>query len=122
MDYRIYPYYIQDPSTVCSPAQNGGTLPNLPPAGTAYECLTHKMHSGPMWLGLGGLAIMTILMSRNVRAAIIVGISVTTIIAWLPGHGASYLGDTSNIPGGRQINILTLACQWASGGSQEVFK
>lgn len=42
---------------------------------------------------------MTILMARNVRAAIIIGISVTTIIAWLPGHGASYLGSTSNIPG-----------------------
>ncbi|CAL8467446.1 g6984 [Coccomyxa elongata] len=100
IDDRIYPYYISDTSTVCTPAQPGGTLPNLPPAGTAYECLTNKMHSAPMWLGLGGLAIMTILMARNVRAAIIIGISITTIIAWLPGHGASYLGSTSNIPGG----------------------
>lgn len=99
VDDRIYPYYIADPTSVCTPAQPGGTLPNLPPAGTAYECLTNKMHSAPMWLGLGGLAIMTILMARNVKAAIIIGISITTIIAWLPGHGASYLGHTSNIPG-----------------------
>ena len=99
VDDRIYPYYIPDPTSVCTPAEPGGVLPNLPPAGTAYECLTNKMHSAPMWLGLGGLAIMTILMARNVKAAIIIGISVTTVIAWLPGHGASYLGHTSNIPG-----------------------
>ncbi|EIE24456.1 hypothetical protein COCSUDRAFT_14437, partial [Coccomyxa subellipsoidea C-169] len=100
VDDRIYPYYIADPSSVCTPADPGGPIPNLPPAGTSYECLTNKMHSAPMWLGLGGLAIMTILMARNVKAAIIVGISVTTIIAWLPGQGSSYLGHTSNIPGG----------------------
>ncbi|KAK9909872.1 hypothetical protein WJX75_008797 [Coccomyxa subellipsoidea] len=100
VDDRIYPHYIADPTSLCTPSQPGGTLSNLPPAGTAYECLTNKMHSAPMWLGLGGLAIMTILMARNVKAAIIIGISITTIIAWLPGHGASYLGHTSNIPGG----------------------
>ncbi len=55
--------------------------------------------TGPMWLGLAGLAIMVILMSRGIRAAIIVGITATTIIAWIPGSGVSYLGDTSNVPG-----------------------
>ena len=42
---------------------------------------------------------MTILMSRNFKAAIIVGIATTTIISWIPGHSASYLGANSIIPG-----------------------
>jgi AGZA family xanthine/uracil permease-like MFS transporter len=43
---------------------------------------------------------MCVLMSRNFKGAIIVGILFTTIIAWIPGHGGSYLGKTSNLPGG----------------------
>ena len=52
-------------------------------------------------MGLGCLAIMSILMSRNFKAAIIVGIATTTIISWIPGHAASYLGAGSNIMGER---------------------
>lgn len=57
------------------------------------------MTDAPLWLGIAGLAIMTILMSRNFKGAIICGILFVTIIAWIPGHAASYLGKTSNLPG-----------------------
>jgi AGZA family xanthine/uracil permease-like MFS transporter len=67
-----------------------------------------------MWLGIAGLAVMVILMARGVRAAIIIGITFSTIIAWIPGHGASYLGDTSNIPG--PINIGKVL---GSGGKED---
>lgn len=33
------------------------------------------------------------------QGAIIVGIAVTTIISWIPGHSASYLGPNSDLPG-----------------------
>jgi xanthine/uracil/vitamin C permease (AzgA family) len=55
-------------------------------------------------MGLGCLAIMTILMSRGFKAAIIVGIATTTIISWIPGHSASYLGPNSIIPGAQQYS------------------
>ncbi len=33
------------------------------------------------------------------QGAIICGIAITTIISWIPGHAASYLGPGSNLPG-----------------------
>lgn len=33
------------------------------------------------------------------QGAIIVGIATTTIISWIPGHAASYLGPNSILPG-----------------------
>ena len=33
------------------------------------------------------------------QGAIICGIAITTIISWIPGHSASYLGPGSNLPG-----------------------
>ena len=38
---------------------------------------------------------------RCVQGAIICGIAITTIISWIPGHAASYLGPGSNLPGER---------------------
>jgi AGZA family xanthine/uracil permease-like MFS transporter len=95
---RIEPYFIADTTQICSNAS--GPPPNLPPPGPAYECPNWKLNSGALWMGLGCLAIMTILMSRGFKAAIIVGIATTTIISWIPGHSASYLGPNSIIPGG----------------------
>ena len=57
------------------------------------------MKSAPFWLGIAGLTIMTVLMSRGFKGAIIVGILFVTIIAWIPGHAASYLGKTSVLDG-----------------------
>ncbi len=62
----MHPYFIADTTGVCTPEGNA-PLPNLPPAGANYECPTWKLNSGPIWMGLGGLAIMSILMSRNFK-------------------------------------------------------
>ncbi|KAK9909947.1 hypothetical protein WJX75_009918 [Coccomyxa subellipsoidea] len=96
---QVHPYYIDDTTSVCTP-QGNTPLPNLPPQGPNYECPTWKLNSGPLWMGMGALAIMSILMSRNFKGAIIAGIAITTIISWIPGHAASYLGPSSGILGG----------------------
>ncbi|KAK9793759.1 hypothetical protein WJX73_004292 [Symbiochloris irregularis] len=110
VDYRAHPYYIRPNetsyATVCpadptSFTADGVALPNLPAPGPNYQCIGgHKLHGAATWLGIAGFAIMVILMSRGFRGAIIVGVMFATIIAWIPGHGASYLGNTSNLPGG----------------------
>ncbi|BDA42913.1 Adenine/guanine permease AZG1 [Coccomyxa sp. Obi] len=100
VESQVHPYYIADTTGICTPVPNGPPPPNLPPEGPNYECPTWKLNSGPLWMGLGCLAIMSILMSRNFKGAIIVGIAVTTIISWIPGHAASYLGPSSTILGG----------------------
>lgn len=63
---RVEPYFIADTTSVCTP-QDGAPLPNLPAPGPNYECPSWKLNSGPLWMGLGCLAIMTILMSRNFK-------------------------------------------------------
>ena len=64
---QINPYYIANATSVCD--STDGPLPNLPTPGVAYECPTWKLNSGPLWMGLGCLAIMTILMSRSFKAS-----------------------------------------------------
>lgn len=53
-----------------------------------------------MWLGIAGFAVIVVLMGRHVNGAIMAGILFTTFISWIPGHAASFLGPTSDIPGG----------------------
>ncbi len=67
MDSQVHPYYIADTTGVCTPVPNGPPPPNLPPEGPNYECPSWKLNSGPIWMGLGCLAIMSILMSRNFK-------------------------------------------------------
>lgn len=38
---------------------------------------------------------MAFLMTKKVKGAIMIGIMFVTIIAWIPGHDASYLGSHS---------------------------
>lgn len=79
---------------------DGAPLPNLPAPGSNYQCVGgHKLHGATTWLGLAGFLLMVVLMSRGFRGAIVVGVLFSTIIAWIPGHSASYLGKTSNLPG-----------------------
>jgi hypothetical protein len=52
-----------------------------------------------MWLGVAGFTVIVVLMSRRVNGAIMLGILFTTFISWIPGHGASYLGSDTDIPG-----------------------
>lgn len=72
----------------------------MPPRSSNYECTGAKMRSPTMWLGIWAGVLMVVLMARNVRASILYGVLFATFIAWIPGHGASYLGAGSQIPGG----------------------
>lgn len=64
---QINPYYISNTTSVCDLGATNAPLPNLPTAGTAYECPSWKLNSGPLWMGLGCLAMMSILMSRSFK-------------------------------------------------------
>lgn len=68
--------------------------------GGAYSCSGGEMRSATMWLGISGGVITAILLTRRVRGALFIGIAYVTIISWIPGHAASYLGAGSSIPGG----------------------
>ena len=37
--------------------------------------------------------------AAGVQGSIITGVLFVTFISWIPGHGASYLGEASNFPG-----------------------
>ena len=104
----------------------------------AYACAGGVMRSATMWLGLGGGALMALLLAWGVKVrgcsggalckrarlfaplhlglasspsslpsthnptqgALFIGIAFITVISWIPGHAASYLGAGSDIPGG----------------------
>ena len=68
-------------------------------ASTTFHCNGHKMESATLWLGLAGLLAIAVMMSRSFRGSVFIGIIFVTVIAWIPGHGASYLGAGSPIPG-----------------------
>ncbi|KIZ05321.1 putative MFS transporter, AGZA family, xanthine/uracil permease [Monoraphidium neglectum] len=100
---QVHMYAIADPSpaAVCSVDPKTGALAaNLGPAGANYMCKGGKMKSPTMWLGVAGFTVIVVLMSRRVNGAIMLGILFTTFISWIPGHGASYLGSDTDIPGG----------------------
>lgn len=59
-----------------------------------------RMKLPTMWLGIAGAAIMVLMMAKRVKGAIMFGILFTTFISWIPDHAASYLGPSSQIPGG----------------------
>lgn len=57
-------YTIADTTGICLP---GSTVPELPPPSSAVHCDGHKMTSASTWLGLAGLAIIAVLMQRQVK-------------------------------------------------------
>ncbi|BDA45163.1 Adenine/guanine permease AZG1 [Coccomyxa sp. Obi] len=116
-----YAYVIDDPASVCT-VSNGVAVLNLPPPSSNYACDGSKMESGSMWLGIAGLMLIGILMSRSFKGSIIIGIAFVTVIAWIPGHAASYLGKASSIPGGMERleyfkRVVDLPTLKATGGT-----
>eukprot|EP00891_Asterochloris_glomerata_P006365 jgi/Astpho2/6365/e_gw1.00091.6.1_t len=92
-----YTISASDMSSICA-IEDGVAVPNylssaITTPSTSMACNTDKMEAGSLWLGLAGLAIIAVLMQRNVKGAIMVGILFVTIISWIPGHAASYLGS-----------------------------
>ena len=67
-----------------------------------WGCQGKEMRSASMWLGIAGGFISAFALYAGVKAPLFLGIAFVTIISWIPGHGASYLGSGSSIPGGEE--------------------
>lgn len=75
------------PST-CQHVQSPLLLLHLPAAADSYACgSAGVMRSATMWLGIAGGMLMTVLMAKNAKGAIVVGILFVTFISWIPSHG-----------------------------------
>lgn len=77
---------------------------------------------------------MAVLMVKRIPGAIMVGILFTTFISWIPNTEASYLGASSQIPGGEQrmeffkqgvtlptLSQTWLAYDWSGFGSKDLW-
>ena len=65
-----------------------------------------QMGSATMWLGIAGGVLMALLMSLGVKGGLVIGIFFVTIISWIPGHSASYLGEDSAYEGAAMLAML----------------
>jgi len=65
-----------------------------------FACEGREMRSPTMWLGIAGGILSSLLLAWRVKGALFWGVLFVTVIAWIPGHAASYLGAGSPIPGG----------------------
>lgn len=81
-----------EPDSICTVGEDGTVSANgglFIPSG-AYVCASAGvMRSPTMWLGIAGGMIMCVLMAKNVRGAIVVGILFVTFISWIPADGNS---------------------------------
>ena len=66
-------YVIDDPDGVCSVGVDGSAKTTLPPASINFACSGGKMDNVSTWLGVAGLMLMGILMSRSFKGSIITG-------------------------------------------------
>jgi hypothetical protein len=97
MDQRLYVYTSPDALNATDLVAAAALDESAP---TVYACTDAIMRSATMWLGIGGGVLMALLAARGVKGALFIGIAFVTVISWIPGHGASYLGAGSSIPGG----------------------
>ncbi|KXZ52152.1 hypothetical protein GPECTOR_10g781 [Gonium pectorale] len=98
-------YTIKDTSAVCKVDASGMLVggPNLGPPSPNYRCINQmKMRSASLWLGIMGGMMMVLLMARGFRGAIMTAILFVTFVSWIPDHDASFLGKSSQIPGGEE--------------------
>lgn len=65
----------------------------------AYGCQGGIMLSAQTWLGIAAALLMVLLMASKVKAAIAWGVLFATVIAWIPGHHASYFSGPPGSPG-----------------------
>lgn len=78
-----------DPATGNVTANGGLLVPS-----DSYSCSSAGvMRSATMWLGIAGGMLMTVLMAKNGKGAIMVGILFVTFISWIPtdGNKARYI-------------------------------
>lgn len=65
-------YVIDDGDQVCT-LVDGIVKTTLPPASINFSCTDSKMTNPSTWLGIAGLMLMGILMSRSFKGSIITG-------------------------------------------------
>lgn len=85
---------------VCRTDENGRVVADVGPASPNYGCVEGEMTSPSFWLGVMGGMAMVVLIAKGVRGAVVVGIAFITFISWIPNHGATYIGASSQLPGG----------------------
>ena len=86
-------YVIADPDSVCSVAADGSVKATLPPASINFACSGGKMDNVSTWLGVAGLMLMGILMSRSFKGSIITGEIISAMVAAcraLEEHGSHW--------------------------------
>jgi len=93
-DDRNYVYVFETNNETQSVSE--GVLSNQ------WGCEGKEMRSASLWLGIAGGFISAFALYAGVKAPLFLGIAFVTIISWIPGHGASYLGSGSSIPGGEE--------------------
>jgi AGZA family xanthine/uracil permease-like MFS transporter len=91
---------------VCAVGADGKAAlfePGWLPSGN-YACdSSGVMRSPTMWLGIMSGFLMVVLMAKNVKGAMIIGILFATIISWIPtsSNMAAYIGDYTPVPGAK---------------------
>jgi adenine/guanine/hypoxanthine permease len=65
-----------------------------------YGCNGATLRNATLWLGVAGGVLMALLHAWRVNGSLFLGIAFVTVVSWIPGHAASYLGAESSIPGG----------------------
>lgn len=97
-DKRTYVYFFDTPNA---------TLTSEGTEAAIFGCSGDEFRSPTLWLGIAGGILSSFMLILGVKAPIFIGVAFVTIISWIPGHGASYLGAGSPIPGGQQrLNVF----------------
>ncbi|KAJ9513803.1 hypothetical protein QJQ45_020878 [Haematococcus lacustris] len=108
--YRMYAIYDGDFSydSVCASNKNPdgtinwvGQTVAMGPRSANYGCGGKQMTSPTTWLGIATGIIMVVLMMKDIKASILIGILFCTFISWIPTHSATYFKDRSPTPGGQ---------------------
>lgn len=113
-DYRSYQYtfsssqledacVLSDGAAVANPANSGWT------ASSNYFCESAGvLRSGQTWLGIAGGMLMAVLLAKNVKGALMVGIVFVTVISWIPtsGNHAAYLGSSAGAAGEDRLDYF----------------
>ncbi|KAL6779278.1 hypothetical protein ACKKBG_A11660 [Auxenochlorella protothecoides x Auxenochlorella symbiontica] len=94
---QTYVYSFDAPLT---PATGANATAIVLATADVFGCSGGQMRSATMWLGIAGGFISALCLYVGVKGALIIGIAFVTVISWIPGHAATYLGSTSAIPGG----------------------
>jgi len=86
----------------CPPDHRTYATYGSPITSDTYTCdvLGGQMTSATTWLGIATLIVIGVLLKRNVKSAIIIGIAFAAMLSWFKGTGVSYFEDDVYPQGG----------------------